>query len=80
MKKLFTKLIIIVIWLIFTDAGEKTEWYIVFYQDENTVHKCSRDKYLEMHEFFELNEFRIDYNNYLNWEQLEKYENTCKLD
>lgn len=50
MKKfliVLSKIIVILVWIIFTDAGEKAEWYVIFYQYENTIHKCSRDKYNE---------------------------------
>ena len=47
------KLILIILWLILTNFSEKSEWYVVYYEDENTIHKCSRDKYLEIMEMFE---------------------------
>lgn len=73
------KLLFIIIWFLFVDAGSKTEWYVEFYSNENEVHKVARDQYLEMKEFFSINEQEIDdqkrkekwikdYKSYLKWE------------
>lgn len=50
MKKFLYLIALISIWLINVDAGEKTEWYVVFYSDKNTIHRCPRDMYNEYKE------------------------------
>lgn len=41
------------VWLINVDAGDKTEWYVEFYRNDNTIHKCSRDNYNEYKELLQ---------------------------
>ena len=51
--ELFTKnldlkrVLILLACLISVSFGEKTEWYIEFHNDDNTIHKIGRDRYNE---------------------------------
>ena len=68
LPKIFpTKLILILTWVVFVDANQPSEWYVVFYEDETTIHKCARDQYLEMRSLIEdepSERMKVIYNNY----------------
>lgn len=49
-------LYLVLIWYTFTNASEKSETWIVFYEDEKSIHKCKREDYLELMEMIEYNE------------------------
>lgn len=66
--KLLKLILLIGIWLINVDGGHKSEWYVIFYEDERSIHRCARDQYLEMKEKFEEIEKKEDYKNYIEWE------------
>ena len=74
MKRVITMLLL---WQLFVNASEPTDEYVIFYEDENSVHKCKREDYLEMMSFMEFNSKRIQKHNeiesYLKWELDEKY-------
>ena len=68
MKKLLYLLGLILIWLINVDAGDKTEWYVTFYEDENTIHKCGRDMYNEYRELIKSEPTEKDQVIYMNYQ------------
>lgn len=72
MKKL---VFIILSWYLFTNASDKTDEYVVFYEDDKSIHKCKREDYLEMMEMFEMYGDQQDYKNYLKWELEDKFDN-----
>lgn len=69
MKKL---LIIILSWFIFVQLSETTDFWVEYFEDEKSVHKCKRSDYLELMEQFELNAAYLDkiekVKEYWNWE------------
>ena len=74
MKKL---LMLVMVWYIFTNASEKTDKWIVVYQDETTTVKVKREDYLEHQEFMEeyapKRKFEEDMDAYIEWETKIKY-------
>lgn len=72
MKKL---VFLILSWYLFTNASDKTDEYVVFYEDDQSIHKCKREDYLEMIEMFELYSDKQDFKNYLKWELEDKFDN-----
>ena len=63
----------ILIWQLFVNASEPTEEWIVYYEDENTVHKCKREDYLEIMDFMESNSKERQFLEYLEWEYKNKF-------
>jgi hypothetical protein len=42
-------------------------------EEDGTVHKCHRSNYLEMMEYFQVNEDNREYLEYLEWEHKDKF-------
>lgn len=70
MKKCI-KLFLILFWLTNIDAGEIQEWHIEFYSDDNTIHKCHRDEYLEFKELLESEQTEKEYKIYMHYQMNE---------
>jgi len=71
MKRLKRIIILILIWLVTIAPGRVLEWYVVFYEDTNTIHKCGRDEYLEMKDLLDnpiIDHFEDLYYYYI-WEE-----------
>ena len=87
--KRLSAILIILVWFITTSLNDKSSWYVEFYSDDNTIHKCPRDKYLEYKDLllFTPKNDRIDLMFYYAWEPdyrksiLDpiKYKTTCNF-
>ena len=68
--KQVVKLLTVLTWFLFVNSSETTEWYVVYYSDESTIHKCPRDKFLEYKELLQYTppDERLDLAMYYAWE------------
>lgn len=76
------KLIIILVWYLFVNSSDKTNWYVTFHTEDNVVHKCPRDEYLEYQELIKNtqlvdNKYKKTYlsiklSEYKRWEYVDK--------
>jgi hypothetical protein len=76
--KKFIYVLIIAAEILFTCGGQKSEWYVVFHTEGNTIHKCPRDKYNEYRELIEGKEIektKYIYRNYIVNESIYYTEN-----
>ena len=60
---------LILIWYLFVNASEKSEWWITVYESETTIIKVKRSDYLEHQEFMNINSEYLD-----RIEKVEEYE------
>jgi hypothetical protein len=71
LKTILKILSILTFWFIFISLGQPTfEWWVVFYEDENSIHKCHRTEYLEMRDLIEnpISDIETDTYYYIMWE------------
>lgn len=61
-------------WYLFVNASERIDWWVVYYKNENTIHKCKRPEYFEYKELLKGSSISkervndIDWNSYYCWE------------
>lgn len=75
MKRIVFILTWLIVWLVNCAPSEElAEWYVVFYTDDNTIHRCARDQYYEMRELIEnpVSDEFTDYWYYFMWEPYNK--------
>lgn len=58
------KLIFVIIWLIFVDAGQLTDFWVELYTIDNVTVKVKRTDYLEMIELLDVNNLDYSYAYY----------------
>ena len=69
--------LLVLVWYMFTNASEKTDQWVTYFEDERTIHKIKREDYLEFMEFMEMNDplrkFNEDMDAYVEWETKGKF-------
>jgi len=73
MKKYNYKLLILFAWYLFVNSSRPSDKWIVFFENEKSIHTCKREDYLKIMEMIEVHERKENYKNYLKWEFEEKF-------